>query len=82
MQNCWYLGLDGGGTKTRCALYNTATDTLLTVRGGSTNHEALPGGMGALHQIGILLHPILRRADAVDDRRHFLKAFIRHHGVL
>lgn len=68
MQNCWYLGLDGGGTKTRCALYNTATDTLLTVRGGSTNHEALPGGMGALADaVSGIVFPLLEQAGVSAD---------------
>ena len=59
----WYLGLDGGGTKTHCVLYNAATGALYSTRAGPTNHEALPGGMselpGALEGI---IGPLLGRA--------------------
>ena len=43
----WYLGLDGGGTKTHCVLYDAATGALYSTRAGPTNHETLPGGCPA-----------------------------------
>lgn len=47
-QNRYFLGLDGGGTKTHCAIYDIGTDRLAFHAGGSTNHEALAGGFDAL----------------------------------
>ena len=63
MKDQWFFGLDGGGTKTLCALYNTATDELLTACGGPTNHEALPNGMEDLADaVGSVAFPLLERA--------------------
>lgn len=63
MKDQWFFGLDGGGTKTLCALYNTATDELLTACGGPTNHEVLPGGMeGLADAVGAVAFPLLERA--------------------
>lgn len=63
MKEQWFFGLDGGGTKTFCALYNPATDTLLTACGGPTNHEVLPDGMQGLAQaVNAVASPLLERA--------------------
>lgn len=59
----WFLGLDGGATKTHCVLYDLLTDSLDTESGGPTNHEVLPGGMDGLPgAIGALASPLLKRA--------------------
>lgn len=44
----YYLGVDGGGTKTACVLYDALTGRLWGVQSGPTNHETLSGGMGEL----------------------------------
>jgi N-acetylglucosamine kinase-like BadF-type ATPase len=44
----YFLGLDGGATKTHCVLYDMAEDRLEFVTGGATNHEVLPSGMEGL----------------------------------
>lgn len=63
MQDQWFFGLDGGGTKTRCVLYNTATNELYTARGGPTNHEALSNGMdGLADAVGEITLPLLEHA--------------------
>ncbi len=59
----FFLGLDGGGTKTHCVLYDAMTDTLNFISGGPTNHEVLPGGMEDLAgAIGELVFPLLQKA--------------------
>lgn len=50
MENRYYLGLDGGGTKTHCILYDTKNGDLQLYSGGPTNHEVLAGGLQALPQ--------------------------------
>lgn len=63
MEESWYLGLDGGGTKTRCVLYDPVTDTMFIASGGTTNHEALPNGLEDLPQaIGEIVFPLLEKA--------------------
>lgn len=58
----YFLGLDGGGTKTHCVLYDAETDTLEFASGGATNHEALPGGMEALPAaLEAIVLPLLAR---------------------
>lgn len=44
----YFLGLDGGSTKTHCVLYDAESDRLEFVTGGPTNHEVLQNGMEAL----------------------------------
>ncbi|MDR1629558.1 MAG: hypothetical protein LBS36_05025 [Oscillospiraceae bacterium] len=41
---CYYIGVDGGGTKTAYALFNEKKDLLATVYGPGSNHENLAGG--------------------------------------
>lgn len=63
MEKRYYLGLDGGGTKTACVLYDAVTEQLWTHTDGPTNHEVLPRGMedvaGALEGV---LRPLLEKA--------------------
>lgn len=62
-QKRWFLGLDGGGSKTHCVLYDLQTDTLTAMCGGPTNHEALEHGMEDLPQaIMALVTPLLAQA--------------------
>lgn len=59
----WFLGIDGGATKTHCVLYDMQTDKLDTEIGGPTNHEVLPEGMQSLPDaISALVRPLLTRA--------------------
>lgn len=44
----YYLGVDGGGTKTHCALFDEHGEKKCIMNWGPTNHEALPGGMRGL----------------------------------
>lgn len=39
-----YLAVDGGNSKTEYRLLNGAGAVVATLRGGATNHEAMPGG--------------------------------------
>ncbi|MGI6527998.1 MAG: N-acetylglucosamine kinase [Caldicoprobacterales bacterium] len=40
----FYLGIDGGGTKTHCALFDRTGTLVDFVKWGTTSHEFLPGG--------------------------------------
>jgi len=44
----YFLGLDGGGTKTHIALYNSETGLLDLYTGGGSNYENMPGGYAEL----------------------------------
>lgn len=44
----YFLGLDGGATKTHCVLYDMVGDRLEFRTGGPTNHEVLPEGMAGI----------------------------------
>lgn len=58
----YFLGLDGGGTKTHCVLYDAETGGLDFVSGGATNHEALPDGMEGLPAaLGAITRSVLDR---------------------
>lgn len=46
--NRYFLGLDGGGTKTHCALYDRKENRIDLLAGGASNYEALPEGMSEL----------------------------------
>jgi len=46
----YVLGLDAGGTKTHCALYNFKSGQLDLKTWGVGNHEGLPGGFEQLHK--------------------------------
>ncbi|MDR1131599.1 MAG: hypothetical protein LBL15_04185 [Oscillospiraceae bacterium] len=59
----YFLGLDGGGTKTHCVLYDYEKDSLGFFCGGPTNHEVLPNGMESLPgAIGAVVVPLLSQA--------------------
>lgn len=59
----YFLGLDGGGTKTHCVLYDYEKDSLDFFSGGPTNHEVLPDGMESLPDaIGAVVNPLLSKA--------------------
>lgn len=59
----WFLGLDGGSTKTHCVLYDKAEDRLRIACGGPTNHEVLKNGMEDLPEaIGAIAFPLLKDA--------------------
>lgn len=61
-ENRYFLGLDGGGTKTHCVVYDAAADRMEFAVGGATNHEALPGGMEALPEaVGAIVLPLCAR---------------------
>lgn len=63
MEARWFLGLDGGATKTHCVLYDRQTDQLTAVCAGPSNHQVLPQGMEDLPGVlsGIIL-PLLDKA--------------------
>jgi N-acetylglucosamine kinase-like BadF-type ATPase len=44
----YVLGVDGGGTKTHCALYDADTGRLDMLKWGPTNHEGMAGGLDDL----------------------------------
>ena len=44
----YVLGIDGGGTKTHCALYDADTGRLDMLPWGPTNHEGMAGGLDEL----------------------------------
>lgn len=41
----YYIGIDGGGTKTQYALFDEKKNMISTVKTGGSNHENLPGGI-------------------------------------
>ncbi|MCL2361506.1 MAG: hypothetical protein FWC73_06815 [Defluviitaleaceae bacterium] len=49
--NKYFLGLDGGSTKTHIVLCNPAKGLLDLYTGGGTNYEAMPGGYTELYQV-------------------------------
>lgn len=56
------LGIDGGGTKTQCALYDINGNELDIVDWGPTNHELLKGGYRGLKmELAILTNFILKK---------------------
>lgn len=58
----YFLGLDGGGTKTHCVLYDRAEDRLEFGVGGATNHEVLPNGMEDLTgALSVIIIPLVER---------------------
>jgi len=64
----YVLGVDGGGTKTHCALYDMETGKIDLLELGPTNHENLLGGYEELRIIlGRMLNDILTRSDATFD---------------
>ena len=47
----YFLGLDGGNTKTHITLYNPDTGLLDLYTGGPSNYEMMPGGYAELSQV-------------------------------
>ena len=46
----YILGIDGGGTKTDCALFRADGTLIEYLQWGTTSHEFMPGGYGQLRQ--------------------------------
>jgi N-acetylglucosamine kinase-like BadF-type ATPase len=60
--NKYVLGVDGGGTKTQCALFDIEGNRIVLVNWGATNHETLKGGFAELEeQLRALLGHILEK---------------------
>lgn len=51
MRHNYILGVDGGGTKTHCALYDLNNDTASLMSWSATNHERLKGGYEELRKV-------------------------------
>lgn len=47
----YFLGLDGGGTKTHGAIYDRLRGEIFLIVGGPTNHEVLENGLEALPEV-------------------------------
>ena len=47
----YYIGIDGGGTKTQYALFDEQKNMISTVKTAGTNHENLEGGIPAAAEI-------------------------------
>ena len=59
----WFMGLDGGATKTHCVLYDMQQDKLMAACGGPINHEVLEKGMESLPgAIMGIVTPLLKQA--------------------
>ena len=54
MQNCWYLGLDGGGTKTKAVAARTDGTVLATAVGGGLNAGQIGAGRAKENLLGVL----------------------------
>ncbi len=60
----YVLGMDGGGTKTHCALYDLNGNLKDFMEVGATNHEGMPGGFAELKPILYdIFDNILKRND-------------------
>ena len=56
----YVIGLDAGGTKTHCALYNHRTDEAVCLTFGPGNHEGMPGGFDELKEkLQVMLASVL-----------------------
>jgi len=65
----YILGLDGGGTKTQCALYDIEGNEVDLINWGPTNHEVLKGGYLALKsELTLLVNYLLKRNDINIDQ--------------
>jgi N-acetylglucosamine kinase-like BadF-type ATPase len=62
----YVLGLDGGGTKTQCALFDTAGNKIDIIQWGPTNHEVLRDGFKELKSELYLLFNYLTRRNNMD----------------
>jgi N-acetylglucosamine kinase-like BadF-type ATPase len=59
----YFLGLDGGGTKTHCVLHESNSGELRFASGGTTSYENLLGGMQELPDaLGQILLPLLNQS--------------------
>lgn len=58
----YVLGVDGGGTKTQCALYDIDGNEIDLINWGPTNHELLKGGyLGLKSEMTLLVNFLLKR---------------------
>lgn len=58
----YVIGVDGGGTKTHCALFDTEGNKIDLIEWGATNHESMQGGFEELKiELGKLLNCILSK---------------------
>jgi len=55
-EKCCYLAVDGGNSKTEYRLLDASGAVIAAHRGGSSNHETLPGGFGGA--AGVLIDAI------------------------
>lgn len=64
----YVLGVDGGGSKTDCALFDTESNKVDMVSCGTTNHECLKGGFEELEaRLGDLLSHISARNGIIPE---------------
>ena len=65
----YVLGVDGGGTKTHCALYDADTGRLDMLPWGPTNHEGMAGGLDELPGVlrGMFNAVLTRNNISMDD---------------
>ncbi|MDR0324610.1 MAG: hypothetical protein LBI19_00770 [Oscillospiraceae bacterium] len=65
----YVLGVDGGGTKTHCALYDADTGRLDMLPWGPTNHEGMAGGLDDLPEAlrGMFQALLTRNNIGMDD---------------
>lgn len=58
----YVLGVDGGGTKTHCALFDLAGNGIDMINWGPTSHEVLKGGFKELEsELSSLFHHVLEK---------------------
>lgn len=58
----YVLGVDGGGTKTQCALYDIEGNEVDLINWGPTNHEVLKGGyQGFKSEMTLMLNYLVKR---------------------
>ncbi len=58
----YVLGVDGGGTKTQCALYDIEGNEVDLINWGPTNHEVLKGGyQGFKSEMTLMLNYFVKR---------------------
>lgn len=65
----YVLGVDGGGTKTQCALYDIEGNQVDFINWGPTNHEVLKGGLlGVKSELTVMVNYLLKRNDIKLDQ--------------
>jgi N-acetylglucosamine kinase-like BadF-type ATPase len=69
LKDAYIIGVDGGGTKTDCFIFDLSGIIRAHVRGGCTNHEGFPGGMEQLSVVlsGLISDCAAKAGIAVDD---------------